>query len=400
MNISNHELYIIIIEHIFKPITPHLCIVEQVIDNIIMDSIGYYDVNNIIPPLDPEIIHAISNQEEDIEFLIVERLIKYSLLEYTTLFQYIHHINNQIHKLDIVHCTYIFENDEYVTNKWFVNNIRKFIKLRNENNNDIMITQEILNNFQLYPAIYPSSSFIENYVSIPDIYQIYSEFSQSTNNSSNNLLSIDTDTSSDISLTTINKYFYNIKKSTLILSQLKSSLSFFRSNKKKINELQKKEKKYKLMHDLYLNSLNFNCDKCKYLPEDIERILKEYIGEDTLHMVRKTCISKKYFSNPKVQLCSLFASWNMKHLKLYCKHVFLKYQIYLNNDRKFQRNRLFSSLNKNEIIDYILHGIYKSSFYNFLRDIHIITGVLRQNKRRIRERARGATGATVATTVV
>ena len=321
-------------------------------------------------------------------------------MEYTTLFQYIHHINNQIHKLDIVHCTYIFENDEYVTNKWFVNNIRKFIKLRNENNNDIIITQEILNNFQLYPAIYPSSSFIENYVSIPDIYQIYSEFSQSTNNSSNNLLSIDTDTSSDISLTTINKYFYNIKKSTLILSQLKSSLSFFRSNKKKINELQKKEKKYKLMHDLYLNSLNFNCDKCKYLPEDIERILKEYIGEDTLHMVRKTCISKKYFSNPKVQLCSLFASWNMKHLKLYCKHVFLKYQIYLNNDRKFQRNRLFSSLNKNEIIDYILHGIYKSSFYNFLRDIHIITGVLRQNKRRIRERARGATGATVATTVV
>ena len=392
MDISNHDLYVIIIEHIFTPIIPnHLCIVEEVIDNIIVNSIGYYDVNHMMPPLEPEIIRAISNQTHNIEFLIIERLIKYSFLEYTTLFQYIHHINNQICKLDIIHCTYIFDNDEYVTNKWFVNNIRKFLKLRNENNNDITITQEILNNFQLYPAIYSSSSFIENYVSISDIDQIYSEFSQLSNQSSS------LDTSSDISLTTINKYIYNIKKSTLMLSQIKSSLSFFRSNKKKLNELQNKEIKYKIMRDLYLNSLNFNCDKCKYLPEDIERILKEYIGEDTLNMVRKTCISKKYFLNPKVQLRSLFVSWNIKHLKLYCKHVFLKYQIYLNNDRKFERNRLFSSLNKNEIIDYILHGIYKSSFYNFLRDIHIITGILRQNKIRIRERVRGA--ATVATIV-
>ena len=398
MDISNHELYIIVIEHILKSNYNEnniLCNVEEVIDNIIINSISYYDVNHMMPLLEPEIIYTISNQNQDIEFLLLERLIKYSLLEYTTLFQYIHHINNQINKLDIVHCTYIFENDEYDTNKWFVYNIRKFIKLRDENNNDISRTQELLNNFQLSPSIYPSSSFIENYVSIPDIYQIYSEFSQSTNQSSN------TDTSSENSSTTINNYIRNIKKSTLILSQLKSSLSFFRSTKKKINELQKKEKKYKLMHDLYLNSLKFNCDKCNYLPEDIVRILQEYIGEDTLHMVRKTCISKKYFSNSKVQLRSLFASWNMKHLKLYCKHVFLKYQIYLNNDRKYERNRIFSSFNKNEIIDYILFGIYKSSFYNFLRDVHIITGILRQNKIRIRERARAtATTATTAATVV
>jgi hypothetical protein len=387
MDLSNHELYVIVIQHIFNPISNHSYLVNQVIDNVIINSISYYDISDMMPPLEPEIIRAISNHNQDIEFLIVERLIKYSLFEYTTLFQYIYHINNQINKLDIVHCSYIFDNDEYVTNKWFVNNIRKFIKLRNENNDDITRTQEILNNFQLSPSNYPSSSFIENYVSIPDIYQIYSEFSQS----SNHLLSQDT---------TINKYINNIKKTTFILSELKSSLSFFRSNKKKLNELQKKERKYKLMHDLYLNSLNFNCEKCNYLPEDIVRILQEYIGEDTLHMVRKTCISKKYFSNPKVQFRSLFTSWNIKHLKLYCKHVFLKYQIHLNNDRKFQRNRLFSSFNKNEIIDYILQGIYKFSFYNFLRDIHIITGILRQNKRRIRERIRSAvitTGATVIT---
>ena len=87
----------------------------------------------MMPLLEPEIIYTISNQNQDIEFLLLERLIKYSLLEYTTLFQYIHHINNQINKLDIVHCIYIFDNDEYITNKWFVNNIRKFLKLRNEN---------------------------------------------------------------------------------------------------------------------------------------------------------------------------------------------------------------------------------------------------------------------------
>ena len=138
-----------------------------------------------------------------------------------------------------------------------------------------------------------------------------------------------------------------------------------------------------MMKRFFERTLAFDMTDLDYhLPEDVVNYeILEFIGVDYIEKVRQRCVSKKHFAIARARLSELLWTWTMKDLRAYEKHVFMKYSI--SADRldlfKFRKNK--STIKKGALIDYLLSGPYKCSFYNFQRDVFCLTRILAEKRR-------------------
>jgi len=122
------------------------------------------------------------------------------------------------------------------------------------------------------------------------------------------------------------------------------------------------------------------------IPEDIGRIITEYVGYDFLDKTKEYLILENK-SKVSHDIRSSLSTWTMKELKKYTKIA--PYNcIHLNP----HKNLLLTSvtrLNKSELIETIITGFPdKEQYYPFYRDVMILTPVikeLRKSKRKARK---------------
>jgi len=177
------------------------------------------------------------------------------------------------------------------------------------------------------------------------------------------------------------------------MSRLQCYYSDLADVKKRYDIVSEKRDREQLVYDLCVKSLKFKCGRVDRLPEDILSHIRGFIGEEVLSGVRKRCISRIYFPNGKEDLKSLLNTWKVKHLLQYMSHSYLLYDVRPNdilNGRSYKLHIKRSS-NKSTLIDYILKGIYKSSFYELQRDVYIITSILKSSRTSRKPRQRKPT---------
>lgn len=166
------------------------------------------------------------------------------------------------------------------------------------------------------------------------------------------------------------------------MSRLQCYYSDLADVKKRYDIVSEKRNREQLVYDLCVKSLKFKCGRLDRLPEDVISHIRGFIGEEVLSGVRKRCISRRYFMNAKEDLKSLLKTWKVKHLLQYMNHTYLLYDVRPNdilNGRSYKLHIKRSS-SKSALIDYILKGIYKSSFYELQRDVYIISSILKSSR--------------------
>jgi hypothetical protein len=153
--------------------------------------------------------------------------------------------------------------------------------------------------------------------------------------------------------------------------------------KKRYDIISEKRDKEQLVFDLCLKTLKFKCNRVEKLPGDIISHIQGFIGDEFLSNVRKRCISRIYFPNGKEDLKMLLNGWKVKQLLKYMGHSYLLYDVRPNdilNGRSYKLHIKRSSA-KSTLIDYILKGVYKSTFYELQRDVYIISSILKSSRK-------------------
>jgi len=139
---------------------------------------------------------------------------------------------------------------------------------------------------------------------------------------------------------------------------------------------------------LYERTLAFDITDLDYLPEDVVNYeILEFLGDDYIEIVRRRCIAKKHFAVAREKLSNLLWTWTIKDLRAYDKHLFMKYSIYVDRIDLFNFRQSKSTIKKGDLINHMLSGMYKCTFYNFQRDVYCLTHILaekRIEKRRVK----------------
>ena len=167
------------------------------------------------------------------------------------------------------------------------------------------------------------------------------------------------------------------------MSKLQCYYSDLSDVKNRHDIVSEKRDKEQLVFDLCVKTLKFKSNRLDRLPGDIISHIRGFIGEEFLSDVRKRCISRIYFPNGKEDLKLLLNGWKVKHLLKYMSHSYLLYDVRPNdilNGRSYKL-RIKRNSNKSTLIDYILKGVYKSSFYELQRDVYIISSILKSSSK-------------------
>jgi hypothetical protein len=111
------------------------------------------------------------------------------------------------------------------------------------------------------------------------------------------------------------------------------------------------------------------------LPEELVRIVSSFLGDAFLERVKQRCIMDKYFPSGRDDVVVLLKQWRNVDLLRFSEQVYLKY--YVNYERhRWRRISCNKSSNKFTLIDNIVAGKAKTTFYDFLRDVFILTKLL------------------------
>ena len=117
------------------------------------------------------------------------------------------------------------------------------------------------------------------------------------------------------------------------------------------------------------------------LPDELVCIIYSFIGNDTLENVRKKCIMDRYFPDGREDVSKMLKQWRNTDLLHFSKQVFLMYD--LNFDRKRStRITVRKSSNKTDLIENLLRCQYRFTFYEFMRDVFVISKILNDRRRR------------------
>ena len=164
--------------------------------------------------------------------------------------------------------------------------------------------------------------------------------------------------------------FYTIFSKYLMYKQRISNLN----NKLEIAELQMR---------LYRRTLEFDITQINRLPEDMEWVIGQFVGDDFLGMVRRRCITIRYFPIAYDSLALLLYKWKCAELRRYLEHVYLQYNVTQDCFTKEMEMTLLEKMpkKKSELIARILRGKCKCSFYELQRDVFVLTKLLRPSKK-------------------
>jgi uncharacterized protein YerC len=165
-------------------------------------------------------------------------------------------------------------------------------------------------------------------------------------------------------------------KQTVYLKQLEEQYHYVDDLKNKINKLQFKRQ-------LYLNAVRFDISKIDILPEDVICLIKEYIGAEFLTEVKKHVTLKNVFPNPRQQMFDLLSEWTVKNIRKYKTRFYMNFDIsYSASNRRYYyhfQNKL-TGTRKQFVIDNLLSNTSLLSFYEFLRDVYLISKIQKDNK--------------------
>ena len=118
------------------------------------------------------------------------------------------------------------------------------------------------------------------------------------------------------------------------------------------------------------------------LPTELIRIISYYVGEDVLESVRQISIMNRFFPTARDDVMALLKQWRNVDLTNYYCQVFLRYRMNFERNR-YRRISVTKSTKKDVLIENILDGNFKLTFYEFLRDVFILSRIL-NSRRRVR----------------
>ena len=129
----------------------------------------------------------------------------------------------------------------------------------------------------------------------------------------------------------------------------------------------------------------YSHDIMSKLPTELLDIVASFVGTEVLEHVRQKCVMDRYFSRGRDDVVDLLKKWRNADLLRFSRHVYLEYDI------NFERCRWRRILNwrtskKVEIIEMLVSGKFKLTFFDFLRDVFILTRIL--ISRRVGSRSR------------
>ena len=122
------------------------------------------------------------------------------------------------------------------------------------------------------------------------------------------------------------------------------------------------------------------------LPTELIRIISSYVGDDVLESVRRKSIMDRFFPTARDDVMTLLKQWRKADLINYYHQVFLRYRINFERNR-WRRIPVFKTSKKDVLIENILDGNFKLTFYDFLRDVFILSRIL-NSRRRVRRTTR------------
>ena len=178
----------------------------------------------------------------------------------------------------------------------------------------------------------------------------------------------------------LESFVNNLKQTKQQLRSFYQIFSTFLKQKQRLSYLNDKLKTAELQMRLYRRTLEFDITQINRLPEDMEWVIGQFVGDDFLGMVRRRCITVRYFPIAYDSLALLLYKWKCAELRRYLEHVYLQYDI---TACSFSKEIDWMSVGKipkkkSELIALILRGKYKCSFYELQRDVFIITNILRK----------------------
>jgi hypothetical protein len=136
---------------------------------------------------------------------------------------------------------------------------------------------------------------------------------------------------------------------------------------------------------LYKRTMAFDITEINYLPEDMEWYIGQFLGKEFKGLVRKRCITYRYFPVAHDSLSLLLNKWTIAELKRYLEHVYLQYVVI--KDDVLDLEIIHSGRipkKKNELIVRILQGDCKCSFYELQRDVFLLTKIRKAYKQQAR----------------
>lgn len=341
--------------------------IEYVYYYITYNSCWY---NDYLTRYFPNYYFSILLFETEINEIMKEQIINAAMIEYKKLKRYIYHVYEKNIQPDINTVIYeytktnntneytnTFTTNRYILNKLLDNieNIKKVKKILYENKNELIL-------LETKQKLYFSNSKPYSYKeTLDDIFDV------------------------EMKLINVEKQMTNLEKQKKHLISRKLNYYETEANKELFNKLQN-------TNNLYIRTLQFNIETIKNIPDEVLDIIRAYIGEAFIEHVRQYNITEKYFqienTNPslnpsyhiKYNIEELLKKWRIVDLQSYAKQTFIRYDIDNNQSFRWRRRSLRTTISKTEAIRFILRGTHKHSFYEFQRDIIILSRILSENK--------------------
>jgi len=187
---------------------------------------------------------------------------------------------------------------------------------------------------------------------------------------------------------TVENKIKDIETQILTLEKQKKQLATWKYTYYELKDSRQLLNIFERINNLYMRTLQFHPQTIRNMPDEIMSIIRSYVGEEFIENIRQYSITESYFRTPpstiqakhiKNSIEDMLKKWRIIDIQSYSKQTFIRYDID-NQSFKWRRRSLRTTSSKSEAINYVLRGTHKHTFYEFQRDIIILSKILSENK--------------------
>lgn len=339
-----------------------------------------------------------------------DKILRAAMIEYQKLKRYIYHVyeKNTPPNMNMIKYNYYYYDSESCRQEC---DKTEFIysTLKNEEvtTNRYMLTQMYNNSVdmknlkeKIYEKTYEYEYAGNQHISFPKSF--IHNFSILESNSSSEIIPKD--------IYAVEARINKIENQILNLEKQKRELISWKNNYYELKDNQQLLKKFERKNNLYIRTFQFNIQTIEPLPNEIISIIRDYVGEEFIENVRRYSITQTYFPSPisfhpdqyenndhiKDSLENMLKKWRVVDIISYSKQTYIRYDIY-NEGFKWRRRSLRTTSPKSDAIKHVLRGTHKHTFYEFQRDIILLSRFISENKITRRRISRGRTQISIIT---